>query len=154
MPSSLSNGCHASAIFGACTHQGRSGSWIEGCSRSFEAGFSLCDILVQEVLNLGQELYQMASRHGHRKSRHFWPFPRHWEVNRDFQWISAICRKFLMRFSFRTGHFLRAIQSTKFYRQYTCHIVSTDVISSVHMSYRQYRRLIVSTDVVSSVHMS
>src|SRR3569832_2095669 len=46
MPSSHSNGRHASAIFGvtcAYMHQPRSGSWIEGCSRSFEAGFSLCN---------------------------------------------------------------------------------------------------------------
>ena len=65
-------------------------------------------------------------------------YSRHWEVTATFQWISAICRKFLMRFSLRTGHFLRAIRSTKFYRQYTCHIVSTDVLSSVQTSYRQY----------------
>ena len=67
----------------ACTHQDWPGSWIEGCSRSYEAGgFTMQQILVQGAIvqNLGQELYQMASRH--RKSSHFQPFSRHWVNNR------------------------------------------------------------------------
>src|SRR3569832_974015 len=45
------------------------------------------------------------------------------------------------------------------YRQFRCHIVrrlivSTHVLSSVQTSYRQYRHLIVSRDILSSVQTS
>ena len=143
MASSHSNGRHGSAIFfwvtRAYIHQGRSGSWIEGWKRSFEMGFSLLNRswfreLFQQIWDKNSIKWLQAIEKG-AISSHFLGIER-WLLlfNGSQSFVGLFWWGFHLGLAIYYGLF--GISTV---------IVSTDVLSSVHMSYCQYTCLIVRT---------